>query len=226
MVAQGPRAPSQILSDNGKGRGPVLIDRICHENGIRDLLTAPYSPTTTGKVERFHKTLWAAFFTPKDRVFATIEDAQMAFDEWVESYNTKRPHQSLGGRPPVERFVLARAQGHEIDELEDEPVAHVPAASRPSGVARWVGQRGTIGITGFRYRVGPSFAGEPVEAVCQNGLVDPPCRGACHPCRAPAPRARASARSPRILHPRAASTGMSVTRSVDGGGSISFAGAG
>lgn len=56
--------PDQILTDNGKvftGRfgqrtGEVLFHRICRENGIRHLLTAPRSPTTTGKVERFHKT--------------------------------------------------------------------------------------------------------------------------------------------------------------------------
>jgi hypothetical protein len=27
----------------------MLFDRICANNGIRHLLTAPYSPTTTGK---------------------------------------------------------------------------------------------------------------------------------------------------------------------------------
>ena len=61
--------PEQILTDNGKvftarfgpGPGPVLFDRICRENGIRHLLTAPRSPTTTGKVERWHKTLRAEF---------------------------------------------------------------------------------------------------------------------------------------------------------------------
>jgi transposase InsO family protein len=52
--------PGQILTDNGKvftarfgpGPGPVMSGRICAGNGIRHLLTAPYSPTTTGKVER------------------------------------------------------------------------------------------------------------------------------------------------------------------------------
>jgi len=50
--------PSQILTDNGKvftGRlahppTTVAFDRICLTNGIRHLLTAPYSPTTTGKI--------------------------------------------------------------------------------------------------------------------------------------------------------------------------------
>ena len=64
--------PEQILTDNGKvftgrfGRGSaseVMFDRICAENGIRHLLTAPRSPTTTGKVERLHKTMRAEFFT-------------------------------------------------------------------------------------------------------------------------------------------------------------------
>ncbi len=69
--------PDQILTDNGKvftarfgpGKGQVLFDRICRENGIKHLLTAPSSPTTTGKVERFHKTVRAEFLA--GRVFAS-----------------------------------------------------------------------------------------------------------------------------------------------------------
>ena len=52
--------PEQILTDNGKvftarfgrGPGPVMFDRICADNGIKHLLTKPYSPTTTGKAAR------------------------------------------------------------------------------------------------------------------------------------------------------------------------------
>jgi transposase InsO family protein len=54
--------PEEVLTDNGKvftGRyasrpAEVLFDRICRENGITHRLTAPRSPTTTGKIERFH----------------------------------------------------------------------------------------------------------------------------------------------------------------------------
>jgi transposase InsO family protein len=41
----------------------VLFDRICRDNGIDQLLTAPRSPTTTGKIERFHRTLRAELDT-------------------------------------------------------------------------------------------------------------------------------------------------------------------
>jgi transposase InsO family protein len=108
--------PQQLLTDNGKvftarfglGPGPVMFDRICAENGIRHLLTAPYSPTTTGKVERLHKTMRAEFFTDHQRGFATIAELQAALDGWVVEYNTERPHQSCGGRPPAERFEPPR----------------------------------------------------------------------------------------------------------------------
>jgi len=75
--------PSQILTDNGKvftarfgtGPGPVLFDQTCTANGVTHILTAPYSPTTTGKVERFHRTLRKEFFAPNDYRFATVAEA-------------------------------------------------------------------------------------------------------------------------------------------------------
>ena len=62
--------PDEILTDNGKvftGRfGPqpveVLFDRICRENGISHRHTAVRSPTTTGKIERFHQSLRRSFW--------------------------------------------------------------------------------------------------------------------------------------------------------------------
>lgn len=58
--------PSEVLSNNGKqftGRftrpfpAEVLFERVCRENGICQRLTKRRSPTTTGKIERWHKTL-------------------------------------------------------------------------------------------------------------------------------------------------------------------------
>ena len=102
--------PEQILTDNGKvftgrfGRAAVevLFDRVCAENGIAHLLTQPRSPTTTGKVERFHKTMRAECFRSTDRVFASMGRPQAAVDAWVVEYNTGRPHSpwTWPPRPP------------------------------------------------------------------------------------------------------------------------------
>ena len=103
--------PQEILTDNGKvftGRfglkdTEVLFDRICRENGIDHLLTAPRSPTTTGKIERFHRTLRSEFLT--GRTFPDLGSAQAELEDWVTSYNTERPHQALGMATPSSRFV-------------------------------------------------------------------------------------------------------------------------
>jgi transposase InsO family protein len=142
--------PEQILTDNGKvftGRfGPggssseVLFDRVCVDNGIRHLLTAPRSPTTMGKVERLHKTMRAEFFGDADRVFATIGELQGALDRWVSQYNTERPHQSLGMCPPAQRFALAAGRDFEV-------VQPLAAVATP-GQSRDVSQRADLRSAG------------------------------------------------------------------------------
>jgi hypothetical protein len=229
-------APNEILTDNGKvftarfgrGPGPVLFDRICHNNGIKHRLTAPYSPTTTGKVERFHRTYRDEFLADHDRKYATIEEAQVALDTWVVKYNTERPHQSLGDRPPAERFALATPRDLVDPEVEIEDEVDPTTTPRPPGVSRWVDQRGSIGLNSFRYRVGPTFAGESVEVVVQGGLVEIIHQGvvvATHAERRRDGAEGTSTRAPRAGRARPASSGMSVVRSVDSSGSISFAGA-
>jgi transposase InsO family protein len=228
--------PDQILSDNGKvftarfgpGPGPVLFDRICANNGIKHILTAPYSPTTTGKVERFHKTIRAEFLADHDRVHATIEEFQAAL-AWVEHYNTERPHQSLGNRAPIERFALAKERRVMSDIAEDhDSIAKAPVrAPRPGGVSRWVDQRGTIGLGSFRYRVGATFAGESVEVVVQDGLVEILHSGVLVASHAERRRAEAptrAQRSPRQGRAAPPTSGLSVSRIVCSAGTISFAG--
>jgi hypothetical protein len=80
--------PDEILTDNGKcftGRfGPhpvdVLIDRILRENGISHRHTGVRSPTTTGKIERFHRSLRKELLA--DRSFASLEVVQAELDAW------------------------------------------------------------------------------------------------------------------------------------------------
>jgi transposase InsO family protein len=52
---------------------------------MKHLLTVPGAPTTTGKVERFHKTLRRTFL--EGTVFADLDEAQTASDTFVHHYN-------------------------------------------------------------------------------------------------------------------------------------------
>ena len=221
--------PEQILTDNGKvftgrfgpGTGEVLFDRICRENGIRHLLTAPRSPTTTGKVERWHKTLRVEFLTGK--TFASIDDAQAQLDGWVRTYNFERPHQSLGMAVPWDRFQLARPAPVPID-----PAVAAPEPSGAAVVTRRVGANGRLSFAGFQYSAGVWLAGEDVAVVCDRGLVHLQHRGvlvATHARRHPADKEAAGLRRGRRTTPqRPSATTASVTRKVDSSGNVSFAG--
>ena len=218
--------PQEVLTDNGKvftgrfgpGTGEVLFDRICRENGIRHILTAPRSPTTTGKVERWHKTMRREFLNGK--VFETIADAQAQLNAWVHEYNYDRRHQGIGDVVPWERFRLAAA-----DPVE----ATVPAAEPVT--TRRVGQTGKISFASELYPVGVWLAGETVEVSVADGLVSIHHRGvlvATHAQRhRPAKQSKALARKVKQQRPRPrqATVGQSVTRKVDSSGNVSFAGA-
>jgi transposase InsO family protein len=223
--------PAQILTDNGKvftgrfgpGTGEVLFDRICRDNDIKHLLTAPRSPTTTGKVERFHKTLRREFLDGK--VFVDLDHAQAAIDAWVQTYDHDRPHQGIGMVVPWERFRLADAEPFDAPALE-------PTDTDGPSATRVVGRNGKFSFAGHLYKVGVWLAGETVEVAVADGLVSVSHRGvlvATHAQRHPtAKQAAALARTPRrrARRPRQATVGQAVTRKVDSSGQISFAGAG
>ena len=133
--------PFEVLSDNGKqftGRHTrpqpveVLFERVCRENGITQRLTKPRSPTTTGKIERWHKTLRRELL---DHVapFESLAAAQEAIDGWVHAYNHARPHQSLGMATPASVF---RPHGPSRDDAlqKAEQPAEPPAEQLRIGV--------------------------------------------------------------------------------------------
>ncbi|MFE9999701.1 IS481 family transposase [Streptomyces avermitilis] len=130
--------PEEVLTDNGKqftdrfGQGgEVLFDRICRENGIAHRLTQPASPTTTGKVERFHQTLRRELLDDCG-AFESIEQAQAALDAWVEEYNCMRPHQALDMQSPGDRFTPVAEQERDVLGLKIPGVlALVPQQRTP-----------------------------------------------------------------------------------------------
>jgi len=156
--------PAEVLTDNGKqftGRfGPkdveVLFDRICRENGIDHLLTAVRSPTTTGKVERFHRTLREEFMS--GRVFDSITHAQEELDTWIATYNQDRPHSSIGMVYPVDRFtaVADSARSADTTALQSTRVGD-------DWVTRTVAANGLVSIAWQQISCGKYRAGRQVD---------------------------------------------------------------
>jgi transposase InsO family protein len=163
--------PGQILTDNGKvftgryGRPPVevLFDRICRENGITHLHTQPRSPTTTGKIERFHRAIRTEFGT--DRVFATLKAAQAELDQWVVHYNTERPHQGLDMNTPASRFWRDRAAT--VAPLRTPTTQHRTRPDAARGGGYWVARRASaVGVVCVNWQqvcIGAAAAGRNID---------------------------------------------------------------
>jgi transposase InsO family protein len=185
--------PEEVLTDNGKqftarfGKGgEVLFDRICRRNGIAHRLTQPASPTTTGKIERFHQTLRRELLDHA-RPFTSLLEAQAAIDEWVREYNADRPHQAHGTRTPVtpaERFQPAAPPERELLELWlpgsleavpepqatptaqkaiDAGAAPAPIDGGPVEFDRIVPVSGNLFAMGRQFWLGPQRAGQTVR---------------------------------------------------------------
>ncbi|MUM16201.1 IS481 family transposase [Mycobacterium sp. CBMA271] len=165
--------PEQVLTDNGKvftGRfnhppTEVLFDAICREHGIEHLLTAPRSPTTTGKIERFHRSLRTEFLS-QARPFTNLKTAQQALDEWVADYNTARPHQSLRMVTPAQRFA---ATGPAL-----APSNSVPVTGERSGsdwISRRVTTNGVVCVSWQQVSVGRHRAGARCDVHVDGDLL-------------------------------------------------------
>ena len=94
-------AIERVLSDNAKAYHSHAWREVCAELGIGRRYTRAYSPWTNGKAEALIKTLlreWAYRFA-----FPTSAHRARALHGYLRWYNRRRPHGSLGGRPPISR---------------------------------------------------------------------------------------------------------------------------
>jgi hypothetical protein len=167
-------APQQILTDNGKvftGRfNPpsveVLFDALCGEHGIEHLSTQPRSPTTTGKIERFHRSLRAEFVS-SHVAFTNLEVAQQALDEWVQFYNADRPHQALQMATPAQRFTPSPSEA---------PIAAPAPLGRDERTGSdWISHRvttnGVVCVSWQQVSLGRHYAGSRCDVHVDGDLL-------------------------------------------------------
>jgi transposase InsO family protein len=97
-----------VMSDNHKAYTSQRFQALLAQLGAKHIPTPPRTPRWNGKVERFIQTLdteWAHAATWPDSV--TRDKALRSF---MRYYNRRRPHTSLGDRPPISRVQQVRGQ--------------------------------------------------------------------------------------------------------------------
>lgn len=168
IAAQG--VPQRLLSDNGAALNPsrrgVTGQLFAHVTrmGIHAITGKPYKPTTQGKNERFHQTLFR--WLDAQPLADTLDELQAQVDTFDQIYNTQRPHQGLPGRvtpaaawqatpkadPP--RPLTSRLPAGRTHSRPSRP-AKVPPDLPADTVIRQLTSAGTFGLHGVRYLVDP-----------------------------------------------------------------------
>jgi transposase InsO family protein len=92
----------RVMADNGSPYVSATHAAACRELGIRHLRTQPYRPRTNGKAERFIQAMlreWAY-----GRLYGSSAERRQQLPSWLDRYDYRRKHGSLGHRPPAARL--------------------------------------------------------------------------------------------------------------------------
>lgn len=169
--------PQRLLTDNGlalnpsrRGQTGQLFAHVTRM-GVHAITGKPYKPTTQGKNERFHQTLFR--WLHAQPLASSLDELQAQVDTFDHIYNNQRPHQGLPGRvtpatawhatpkadPPRPRITppLFRRTPEKRPDTADLP-ANLPAGT----VVRKLSSLGTFGLNSVRYLIDPRRAFEHV----------------------------------------------------------------
>ncbi len=101
----------RVMTDNGSAYRSRDFREVIAAANLRHIRTRPYTPRTNGKAERFIQSglrEWA-YAQP----FTSSQERSNAMQSWIETYNHRRPHCALGGKPPISRIARDNLLGND-----------------------------------------------------------------------------------------------------------------
>ena len=153
--------PAKLVVDNGAAYRAKSLQAICARLGIRLIYCRPYAPEGKGKLERWHRTLRDQFLGELDqRRIQDLGDLNARLWAWIEEIYHRRPHGSLPGQTPLQRYQQdlprIRTLGERAARL-DELFYHRER--------RQVRKDGTVSYQGQRFEMPYALAGRSVQLV-------------------------------------------------------------
>jgi transposase InsO family protein len=178
--------PQRLLTDNGVALNPTrrgylgqLVEHVTRL-GVEAITGKPYKPTTQGKNERFHQTLFR--YLDKQPLANTLTELQAQIDAFDHLYNTERPHQGLPGRITPRQAWEATAKA-EAPRPQPEPPLPAPVLARrlrpapvpkdlPAGTQiKKLTTAGTFYLAGVHYRVGGRYGLQQVLIITDGDKI-------------------------------------------------------
>lgn len=150
--------PRRVYFDNGKQYRTKWMERACGILGIKLLFAKPYSPESTGKIERFNRTVDSFLDEVALKNCRSLDEFNRHFRVWTEECYHTRKHAGLEGSTPETQYKSSKSP---LRFASPETVAS--AFLRVE--RRKVDKSGCIAFSGKRYEVGVLLVGQTVTVV-------------------------------------------------------------
>lgn len=179
--------PQRLLTDNALALNPTRrgyagqLTAHVSRLGVEAITGKPYKPTTQGKNERFHQTLFR--YLDKQPLADTLAELQAQVDAFDRIYNTERPHQGLPGRltPLTAWEATPKAEAPRPDAnrpawLQQPAADRYRPAPAPSDLPadtriKTLNSAGTFVLDSVHYKVDGQRAFEQVLVVTDNAKI-------------------------------------------------------
>jgi transposase InsO family protein len=148
--------PRRVYFDNGTQYRTKWMERACAILGIKLLFARPYSPESTGKIERFNRTVDRFLDEVALKQCKTLDAFNQYFKVWLQECYHTRKHEGLQGASPEVAYKNARSP---LRFVSPETVASAFLRVEQ----RKVDKSGCIQFFGRRYEVGPVYIGRTVD---------------------------------------------------------------
>ena len=166
--------PSVYVADNGIALNPSrrgvtgrLVEHV-RSLGVEPITSKPYHPTTQGKNERFHQTLFR--YLDQQPLAASIAELQDQVDRFDLVYNTQRPHQGLPGRITPQQAWDATEVAQQHTTARRRVHRHKPIGATGQRELT-ITRNGTVHIGGIAFLVNRHLAASTVIAIWDTSTI-------------------------------------------------------
>jgi len=151
--------PQRLFFDNGKEFRNKWMERACAILDIKLIFTAPYSPESKGKIERFNRTI-DSFLVEAELTCAKLQDISefnALFNAWLAECYHAREHGGINESPEI----AYRSSKQPLRFLPPDTIARAFLRLEH----RKVDKSGCISFKGRKYEVGVLYIGRTVDIV-------------------------------------------------------------
>ena len=149
--------PKRLFFDNGKQFRNKWMERACAILDIKLIFTAPYSPESKVKIERFNRTIESFLAEAALKRAESLSGFNAMFNVWLSECYHNKEHSGIGAAPET------------AYRSSKTPLRFLPADTIAKAFlrleSRKVDKSGCISFKGKKYEVGVVYVGRTVDIV-------------------------------------------------------------